>query len=215
MWVCSKQCLKDKILSFEIASKLAYECNFCSNLALSSLVPGCWLPPKNVLVLKPTPMATHCVCLAAAGSRCQPLEFILCTSVSACGLASWPAFSKVSSLDSSGSSICCSCSCGTEAKAIYGWAVSPFQELLACTSPSKIHILSLLSIWERDVPLTCIHYGGPSAWIDTDPCTLVNLTERYFLLSHMEATIHWTPERGKPAIDSNFSIKCLLQVPFS
>lgn len=131
--ICAKQYLRDKILSSEIASKLAHEFNFCSNLALSSLVTGCWPPPQNVLVLKPTPMATHWVCLAAAGPRCQPLECILRTSVSACGLVSWPAFSKVSSLDSSGSSACCSCSCGTEAKAIYRRSVSPFQEPLACT----------------------------------------------------------------------------------
>lgn len=215
MWVCSEQCLWDKILSFEIASKLAHECNFCSNLALSSLVTGCWPPPQNVLVLKPTPMATHWVCLAAAGSRCQPLECILRTSVSACGLASWPAFSKVSSLDSSGSSTCWSCSCGTEAETLYRWAVLPSQKLLACTSSQQdaytsfSHAFHPCSMWKRDVPLACIHCGVPSAWIDRGlkcQSILVNLTDttqRYFLVSDMQITIHWTSERGKPARDSN------------
>lgn len=191
LWPCSKQYLQDKILSFEIASKLAHQFNFYSNLALSSLVTGCQPPPQNVLVLKPTPMATHWECLAAAGPRCQPLECILCTSVSASGLVSWPAFSKVSSPDSSDSSACCSCSCGTEAKAIYRGSVSPFQKPLACTISHK-HTLSPFSMWNEDVPLACTYCGGSSVWIDKS--TLVNLTdtnESYISKSH------------------NFCVKCL------
>lgn len=106
-------------------------------------------------------MATHWVCLAAAGPRCQPLECILCTSVSACGLASWPAFSKVS-LDSSGSSTHCCCSCGTKEKANYRWAVSPFQELLA-SAPSKICTLSPFSLWKR-CPSCRYPFCGLTGW---------------------------------------------------
>ena len=40
------------------------------------------------------------------------------------------------------------------------------RNCLPAPGPRKIRTLSPFSMGKRDVPLACIHCGGPNAWID-------------------------------------------------